>query len=96
MRIEFSAPTGRAVTAQCNALGSSWNSVQAPTGRNNATAYYALSGLGGQVCRYRSALRWALIFRPVGAGECGALVAKAPTGLGITAQCNALWSLGKN
>ena len=69
MRIEFSAPTGRAVTAQCNALGSSWNSVQAPTGRNNATAYYALSGLGGYCAVFPSAMRWAFAFRPFGAGK---------------------------
>ncbi len=69
MRWEFSAPTGRAKTAQCNALGSSWNFSQALKGRHNAMLYSALSGLSGRGGILPGALRLAFTFRPVGAGE---------------------------
>lgn len=67
MRSKFSALTGRAVLAQCSALGIELVFREAPTGRNNSTAYFALSGLAGRGINFSSALRFAFTFRPVGA-----------------------------
>ncbi len=69
MRIEFAAPTGRAKTAQCNALGSRRSISQALKGRNTLMIYFAPSGLGDCNALFPSALRWASIFGPVGAGK---------------------------
>ena len=67
MRRESLAPTGRAMTAQCIALGIELGFMQAPTGRNNSITYFALSGLADRGINFSSALRFAFTFRPVGA-----------------------------
>jgi len=42
---------------------------QAPTGRNNAAAHFALSGLPGSSCCSPGARHRAISFRPVGAEQ---------------------------
>lgn len=68
MHRESSAPTGRAKTARCSALGSGRSFLQALKGRYKSS-YFALSGLSGRDIGFSSALRLAFTFRPVGAGR---------------------------